>query len=141
MDSQNDFSFFNLAVVNSWLEYRHDADVRGVSSNEQLDLLDFTLRIIDALAKKNKKCKIMKRGRPSLSPLEPRKQVRYTENRPIEDVRFDQIGHWPIHTDAKAQRCKMEGCTGKVRVFCEKCKVHLCLTKSRNRFEDFHTKK
>lgn len=74
VDSQNNFSFCEswccelLVRVQTWCRC-----ARRASSNQQLDLLDFTLRITDALAKKEKKCKITKRGRPSLPPLEPTK--------------------------------------------------------------------
>lgn len=42
------FHFMNLAVVNAWLEYRRDADKQSLP--KQLDLLDFTLTVIEALS-------------------------------------------------------------------------------------------
>lgn len=132
------FHVINASVVNSWLEYRRDATVRGIIPARQLDLLDFTLQIIDALARAESGPKVQKRGRPSHSPLQPSKKARYAENRPVQDVRFDQFGHWPLRTDSREQRCKLEGCKGQTRIICEKCHVHLCLAKARNCFRDFH---
>ncbi|XP_040064051.1 piggyBac transposable element-derived protein 2-like [Ixodes scapularis] len=132
------FHFMNLAVVNAWLEYRKDADRQLILPTKQLDLLDFTLGVIEALSAAESKPVSRKRGRPSDSPLQPSKQLRFAENRPVQDVRFDQMGHWPVHEDSREQRCKMERCTGKTRVMCDKCNVHLCLTKSRNCFKAFH---
>ncbi|XP_070389530.1 piggyBac transposable element-derived protein 3-like [Dermacentor albipictus] len=130
------FHFMNLAVVNAWLEYRRDADKQSIL--KQLDLLDFTLRVIEALSAAGPKPVTPKRGRPSLSPLQASKHPRMAENRPVQDVRFDQLGHLPLHDDTRERRCKMEGCAGRTRIMCEKCKVHLCLTKSRNCFRAFH---
>ncbi|KAH7983422.1 hypothetical protein HPB52_011934 [Rhipicephalus sanguineus] len=45
------FHIINASVVNAWLEYRRDADARGLAPASQLDLLDFTLRIVQALAR------------------------------------------------------------------------------------------
>ncbi|KAH6926156.1 hypothetical protein HPB50_015364 [Hyalomma asiaticum] len=67
------FHFMNLAVVNAWLEYRRDADKRNLP--KQLDLLDFTLVVTEALSAAGSKPVAPKRGRPSFSPLqEKRKQ-------------------------------------------------------------------
>ncbi|XP_040072993.1 piggyBac transposable element-derived protein 2-like [Ixodes scapularis] len=132
------FHFMNLAVVNAWLEYRKDADRQLILPTKQLDLLDFTLGVIKALSAAESKPVSRKRGRPSDSPLQPSKRLSCAENRPVQDVRFDQMSHWPVHEDSREQRCKMERCTGKTRVMCDKCNVHLCLTKSRNCFKAFH---
>uniref|UniRef100_A0A3Q3EL87 PiggyBac transposable element-derived protein domain-containing protein n=1 Tax=Labrus bergylta TaxID=56723 RepID=A0A3Q3EL87_9LABR len=55
------------------------------------------------------------------------------------DVRRDGIDHFPIWETR--QRCKH--CTGKhfSHVYCEKCKVHLCLNKDRNCFCAYHKMK
>ncbi|KAH8034121.1 hypothetical protein HPB51_020138 [Rhipicephalus microplus] len=45
------FHVINASVVNAWLEYRRDAVARGLTSASQLDLLDFTLSIAEALAR------------------------------------------------------------------------------------------
>ncbi|KAH7945787.1 hypothetical protein HPB49_015603 [Dermacentor silvarum] len=84
------FHVINASVVNAWLEYRSDAAARGLMPGKQLDLLDFTLHITEALARADSRPKVQKRGRPSLSPLVTSKKARYAENRPVQDVSFDQ---------------------------------------------------
>ncbi|KAH7949014.1 hypothetical protein HPB49_004172 [Dermacentor silvarum] len=133
------FHVINASVVNAWLEYRSDAAARGLMSGKQLDLLDFTLHITEALARADSWPKVQKRGRPSLSPLvTSKKKARYAENRPVQDVTFDQVGHWPLRTDSREQRCKLEGCTGQTHLMSEKCNVRLCLAKAQNCFRGFH---
>ncbi|XP_049523764.1 piggyBac transposable element-derived protein 2-like [Dermacentor silvarum] len=129
--------FMNLAVTNSWLEYRRGAELQGIRMNDQMDLLDFTLRVVEALAKAGVADMPRKRGRPSSSPMQPLKKLQYGNRRPVEDIRYDQVGHWPIAKEEQ-QRCMFEGCKGKPRIKCEKCNVHLCLTNARNCFKEFH---
>ncbi|XP_049517347.1 piggyBac transposable element-derived protein 3-like [Dermacentor silvarum] len=129
--------FMNLAVTNSWLEYRRQAEIQRVSKTDQMDLLEFTLSIVTCLAKAATADQPRKRGRPSSSPLQPLKRQNWTAQRPASDVRYDQIGHWPRVT-AEQQRCKLEGCKGKSKNMCEKCNVHLCITSTKNCFKAFH---
>ncbi|KAH7940814.1 hypothetical protein HPB49_006195 [Dermacentor silvarum] len=132
------FHVINASVMKAWLEYRSDAVARELTPGKQLDLLEFTLHITEALAGADSRPKVQKRGRPALSPLVTSQKARYAENRPVQDVGFDQVGHWPLRTDSRAQRCKLEGCTGQTRIMCEKCNVHLCLAKAQNCFRGFH---
>ncbi|XP_072142035.1 piggyBac transposable element-derived protein 3-like [Dermacentor andersoni] len=128
--------FMNLSVTNSWLEYRRDAEVQGL--REKMDLLEFTLSVVESLAKAGSPDLPRKRGRPSSSPLQPLKRQNCTAQRPVYDVRYDQVGHWPLIAEDQ-QRCKLEGCKGKPKTKCEKCKVHLCITSTKNCFKTFHT--
>lgn len=102
------FHFMNLAVVNAWLEYRRDADKRNFP--QQLDLLDFTLRVTEALSAPGSKPAAPKRGRPSLSPLQVSKHPRMAENRPVQDVRFFliswDISHFTMKRGNKGARWK-----------------------------------
>lgn len=70
------FHFLNMSVAYAWLEYRCDADTQGLASAKQLDLLDFTLKVIEALAKTELRPKNQKRGRTLLCPLQSSKQAR-----------------------------------------------------------------
>lgn len=132
------FHFVNMAVANAWLEYRRDARARKLKEKDQMDLLDFTLSVAEALAKAGVVAKPQKRGRPSASPLQPAQKIRCYAARPVEDVRYDQMAHWPSHDGNREQRCMLEGCKQKTRTMCDKCQVHLCLCKARNCFKAFH---
>ncbi|CAF4947165.1 unnamed protein product [Pieris macdunnoughi] len=46
-------------------------------------------------------------------------------------IRTDNVGHWP-------DWCKMPRCKGYTRTRCEKCRVALCLTKSKHCFKEFY---
>lgn len=89
--------------------------------SDQMDLLDFTLRVAEALAKAGVA------DMPSSSPLQPMKKLQCGNRWPVEDVRYDQAGHWPVAKEQQ-QRCMLEGCRGKPRIKCKKCNVYLCLT-------------
>lgn len=131
----------DMACTNAWFEYRQKAQEMGIPSKEILDLIHFRSHVAEALILCNTQSR--KRGRPSnasiSSPI-PKKR-KYRETRPIDDVRFDNTGHFPLHENKQsASRCKLLGCKGTSRIFCEKCKVHLCLTKQKNCFVAFHKK-
>jgi len=56
----------------------------------------------------------------------------------VDDVRYDCVGHWPVHAEKK-QRCKL--CIKAYsRVKCVSCEKALCLTKDKNCFIAYHIK-
>lgn len=61
---------------------------------------------------------------------------------PPDDKRYDDDGHFPVHDNSNnwRPRCKFESCSSNKfsRVMCIKFKVHLCLTKDRNCFFNYH---
>lgn len=58
--------------------------------------------------------------------------------RPPPDVRYDEVGHFPVF-DPKG-RCKF--CVkGQTTVTCSKCSLRLCFKQGRNCFVKFHTDK
>ena len=126
---------FDTAVINAWLLYRRHMEQHG--KNKYLPLKDFRCMIAHALTKAGK-CEGKKRGRPSLDavPLAPKRKK--PDVRPIDDIRFDNVAHWPAHSE-KRQRCKLCS-TGFTRTVCTKCNVGLCFTKTNNCFIRFHNK-
>nr|CAI5833535.1 unnamed protein product [Callosobruchus analis] len=137
------FHYFNLGVCNAWLEYQADMEKHGVSKKSRMDLLQFTMSVIEGLAFSDCLVNTARRGRPlSGSPRNspvPVKRQKPTAV-PVNDVRYDNLGHWPVHVEGHEQRCKLETCGGRSRIQCEKCQVPLCLSKSRNCFKKFHYK-
>lgn len=134
------FHFVDLAVCNSWIEYlRENAQT---PRSKLLDLLHFRLQIAEALISSVPNAR--KRGRPSYEAEDVPTNVPHEKKarfqRPCLDARYDGVDHWPEARDqALPSRCKYEGCTGRSRVFCKKCKVPLCMTKDRNCYHKFHT--
>lgn len=117
------FHYFNLGVCNSWLEYQADMEYQGVPKKSRMDLLQFTMAIVEALAFSGCLVNTPKHGRPSTGS--PRNSPVSTKRRkilavPINDVRYDNFGHWLIHIDGHEQRCKLETCAGRSRIQCEK---------------------
>jgi hypothetical protein len=143
---------FDVAVVNSWLEYRRDKERQGTQPPLVMDLLDFKLNVAEALVRLGKPHALRKRGRPSssntpspcMSPPhhdEPPKKRGAMEKRPLQEVQTDMLDHMPNY-DAKkeATRCKLPGCSGKTHVYCDKCQVHFCFVSQRNCFKYAHRK-
>lgn len=133
----------DLAITNSWLEYMRDAKALNLPKKNTLDLIHFRQHVAQALIFSNQS-RQKKRGRPSTedspvpSPCTSRPRL-HTEQRPIDDVRRDRVDHLPGFDDSKdGQRCKNGKCQMKTHFYCEKCNVHLCITKKRNCFKAFH---
>lgn len=141
------FHGVDLAIVNSWLEYRqHYTDENKENPKEKaLDLLHFRLQLAYSLMKMNIPV-IRKRGRPS--DASPSSSITSTpthycseRKRLFMEVRHDRLDHMPNYDSKKeATRCKFEKCTKKTHVFCDKCNLHLCFLKERNCFLSFHRK-
>ena len=123
------FHMLEMSVINLWQLYRrdaHDAQIQRKDTFALAELISF------ALVKAGKPCVSAERGRPSSSPRDsPVSKNRKTV--PQNDVRFDNIDHFPI-IEEKRNRCKRENCTGKTVIVCQKCKVNLCLNKESNCF-------
>lgn len=140
------FHAVDIAVVNSWLEYKSNAILLGTQPKHILDLLHFRLQLAESLILEKRPVTPRRRGRPSRSSQEPEssppaKRVASIQHRPLPEVQHDLVDHMPEHsTEANAGRCKRKNCSGKSRWKCEKCGVYLCLNKASNCFRDFHRK-
>lgn len=136
--------FIDMAICNSWLEYRKD--YQEDDKNKCMDLLNFRNDIANGLiALSNQQACSRKRGRPTTSLNEdiagsPTTSEKSRKTTPSLSVRYDGNQHWPDHTENKG-RCKLNGCKGQTRYKCAKCDVLLCMPNgSRNCFTDFHYK-
>lgn len=127
------FHLIDIAVVNSWLLYRRHCSIK---KTKYIPLLDFRSQIALALIQSGK-TPTRKRGRPSEGNKLPTIKTPRIQ-RPVDDVRYDQIGHMPVPIDEK-QRCK-HCITSKIRFKCIKCNLPLCINKNKNCFIDFHSK-
>ena len=138
------FHALDLALVNSWMEYRRDCEKNGTPKSKSMDLLEFRLRAAEGLLKIGKSAEIStRRGRPSSSPgSSPRPTKRQNiERRPLREVQTDNCQHMPEHDQKKeATRCKYNRCNQRSHIYCIKCNVHLCLNRERNCFSNFHMK-
>ncbi|XP_024858094.1 uncharacterized protein LOC108249818 isoform X2 [Kryptolebias marmoratus] len=125
----------DLCIVNSWLVYKRDC---VLLNQKPMSLKRFRLAVAHSLNHANKP--ESKAGRPSLSPLSQRKghTPRPSRPKPHPDVRYDGLGHWPLHC-AKRGRCNL--CPkGVSRWKCQKCNVFLCLNTNQECFVSYHQK-
>lgn len=140
------FHLIDVAIVNAWLLYRKDCNLRGTKHKS---LIDFRADIGNALLQKNVCTLFRKSGRPTSTESSPvgsptlltamQNKKKITMPTPVDDVRYDSYGHFPTHLDPK-QRCRQ--CkTSYSRLGCVKCKVALCFTNTKNCFVEFHVKK
>ncbi|XP_054259664.1 piggyBac transposable element-derived protein 3-like [Macrosteles quadrilineatus] len=138
------FHLIDLAICNSWLEYRKDCETCNVRKNMVMDLLQFRMSVVYSLGLVGSTNSARKRGRPKLQDEEmpstpPPAPSARCESRPIAAVRLDTVDNFPIHSNKKeAGRCKKPQCKGKSHIRCDKCEVYLCLSKDRNCFRSFH---
>ncbi|XP_010796031.1 piggyBac transposable element-derived protein 3-like [Notothenia coriiceps] len=125
----------DLSVSNSWLVYKRDC---GLLNKKPMPLKRFRLEVAHSLKQVNKPAKV---GRPPSSSPPPMSQNKYytqTAQQPPPDVRYDNCGHWPLHSEMRG-RCKV--CPkGVSRWKCGKCMVFLCLNASQQCFVVYHRK-
>ncbi|MGH0141837.1 UNVERIFIED_CONTAM: hypothetical protein FKN15_029653 [Acipenser sinensis] len=121
----------DIAINNGWLLYRRDAKSLAVQKNKKLKT--FRLEVADALIHGGNK-----EGKEEDVPT--RRIQRPTTPRPVNDVRYDQVDHFPVFIDKG--RCRF--CPdGQTTISCQKCGVRLCIVTGkspRNCFQKFHKK-
>lgn len=128
------YHLLDMCVVNAWLLYRRHG--KQLNNKKHMSLLQFKLEIAFALLQSGRNKN--KRGRPSLNTKPQQHKKRIFSSRPTDDVRYDEIAHWPLVVDKK-QRCKH--CTNSYTTkTCNKCKIHLCSTLKKTCFIEFHQK-
>ena len=115
--------FFDDTIITNLLHFDRKLHMRSKTNN-----LPFPKSEAGLLRRRIPPC--------CLTP-EPPKKRKVTLN-PIDDLRYDNISHWPDHIEPK-KRCR--NCiTAYTRTGCLKCKISLCLAKTKNCFVMFHTK-
>lgn len=142
------YHMMDMAMINAWILYRraHIEFDENRSTAEQredtqtyegtLTLHEFICNVAHCLTKSG--VQIRPSGRPSLESEIAYKRQRVTSAPiPPKDVRLDNIGHFPEHTEGR-HRCKVPSCTSRSRIRCMKCNVHLCLSDKQNCFTEFH---
>lgn len=91
------FHAVDMAITNSWLKYKRDMHALGISQKDVMDLLHFRKKIGESLVKDAAK-------------------RQNNEVRPLSEVQYDNIGHFPEHQELPLPlRCKNPGCGGKSR--------------------------
>ena len=126
------FHFFDLAITNSWLQYKSDSQFLG---KKPLKFLDFKLLLGEDLITRAQ-AGIASDSEDDYTP--PRQKWK-----PQPNAAFRHYGaiHLPEMVDeTHASRCRRSSCKSKTYVMCTKCKVFLCVSKKGNCFLKYHTK-
>lgn len=133
------YHLLDLSIINSWLLYRrccHEGEKKNLS------LAEFRIQLGLSLCKYGTSI-TPTRGRPR-SDIQPEIEAKKFKGpaavAPPQDVRLDQLAHWPEFATTR-QRCKLPGCKLKSFCKCSKCSVHLCLNTNNNCFTKYHTTK
>ncbi|CAG5038759.1 unnamed protein product [Parnassius apollo] len=113
------FHLFDLAIINSWIIYKRNAQERGEPKKSLLTMGQFRNELAFVLCTRGT-TKEAKRGRPSTSLLEEELQLKKRKGSPAppppKDIRKDGAEHWP--KVGGSLRCKFpkiwEICTGIV---------------------------
>lgn len=136
--------FFDLAIVNSWMEYRRDCKSKKVKAKDTMDLLKFRLNLGEYLlsgTKRRTPDETESDEENNLNQENERRKRRVPATLPCVDKRYDGFEHWPSCEDMKNPvKCRLEGCDSRSRVRCTKCNIFLCFTKHKNCFRSFHCK-
>ena len=130
-----------ISITNEWLLYQRYCEQKHGSKKDQMDLCQFQSNVANALLLGNKEKDNPKRGRPSSSssipngPFPAKKRYSAAFPIPVEDIRFDRVGHFPVFTKNQ-NRCRF--CPrGYSHIRCRKRNIQLCLVKKRNCFYAF----
>ena len=136
--------FIDLAIVNSWFQYRSDEKVKGAANRDILQLIDFRLDIAQTYLAAHDEHLVDEAGEDSDENDENAENAASSRRRgcvvplPPAALRLSQAKHLPEMTSGHSMRCRNRGCWAKTKVRCVSCKVHLCLVADRNCFREFH---
>lgn len=132
--------FFDVAITNSWIQYKSDSIVLNRSAKNTEQFLDFKLHLANELLNYLEPDDTDKRvddSEESEEEYEPTIKKRIPQ--PEESLRKYGARHMPEMVDCNhAERCRNHGCKGKTYMRCISCKMFLCITKKRNCFLEYH---
>ena len=100
----------DICKVNAWNMYRRHCQQKGVANRKMMSLLQFSRQLASALIHANKIHVQKQTGRPSkrasLERVQENKRKKAIVPTPCQDVRYDQLGHWPEPVEKK-DRCRL----------------------------------
>lgn len=152
------YHFIDMAATNAYILYRRmHAEMHAERCNDSslevpppkpklFELPEFREKIAAGLVSFVPKRSV---GRPTSRPSTPTTpppvappcslKPGQRSKHPVEDIRYDGLDHYAIMlTNQEKRFCKL--CkTSKTQFFCEKCRLHLCITNQKNCFKSYHS--
>ena len=134
-------NFVNIVATNCWIQYTRDCKKHQISKKERFPLYNFKARLAESLCLTDVALVHSRRSVLDQSICK-RRQPGPRPNAPTNDLRLDDIGHWPIGVGSSERggNCRIPGCKSKPVTKCSKCNVFLCIT-AKDCFLTFHTVK
>lgn len=129
--------FIDFAIINSWIEYKKDCVKAEVPKRQIMDLLAFRMKLANQLVYQQNV--VRRTARITLEEVQAKvtRSQHEKEVRTDKLIRYDDHSHYPVCCEDRL-RCKLETCTLKSTVKCDKCQVHLCFNKNNNCFRTYH---
>ncbi|XP_047987041.1 piggyBac transposable element-derived protein 4-like [Leguminivora glycinivorella] len=127
--------FMDLAVCNSWLKYKKEMQTLQVSGHKIYQLWEFKRLIGEQLIEST--LSNGSDGEGEESYVGSKRVWRPLAPLPSKVKRTQGNAHMP--EVGSVQRCRNKGCEMKTTISCITCNMHLCLTRKRNCFKQFHT--
>nr|XP_047128015.1 piggyBac transposable element-derived protein 4-like [Hydra vulgaris] len=131
------YHFLDMTVTNAFILYRrlNAENNKTVDSDDKIK--DMTMKEFRVSIAKELCVSLEKRsvGRPSATQPTNRNYVGRKAAHPVASVRFDEMNHFPEWGSKKSCKfCKKSD----THTFCTKCNIHLCFSKAKNCFKDYH---
>lgn len=132
------YNLLDMTITNAFVLYRRANAEKNQNSNgneygKTMTMYEFRLSIAIELCASIERRSV---GRPSFvqnptcSSLVAKRAIH-----PVDSVRFDKYNHFPQWGSTKfCKLCKKSD----THIFCTKCNIHLCFSKTKNCFTGYH---
>ena len=119
--------FFDVAITNSWIQYKSDSRALNRLTKNTQQCLDFILHLAEELLESPELDDSIENSEEAYEP-----PTKMWIPQPEPSVRRLGAIHMPEMVDIKhAERCRNKGCKSKMYMRYTKCKMFLCITKKR----------
>lgn len=132
--------FFDVAIVNAWIQYHSDSKVLEQPEKQTKQYLDFKLDLAEELMACDNQYSEKESSDDDDSDeyvAPPPNKRRMWIPQPEKAMRRKGASHMPEMVDQKSAERYRNCQKGKTFIRCLKCKMHLCLTKKKNCFKKY----